>query len=1299
MLVENRPSITAADLSREKVKRLFEFLRALEERKNPVPLRVSDHKWHFSLAHLPSHPLIRCFRGGQEHDSETVYLKVTRPKLTKAPAPPEVLLDWLSPTWERWGAELEYLETRTLAGDNGDLKDVRFEESDDRIAAYCDYLDIRNSWTETEEPVRLTNDVYEKLFELWGQLRRDSESLELVLGNAVLSLKKPKASIQHPLLLAPVQLVFDSRIPEFRIIDAGGTSEFYHMLFRSLPEWVGGLQSDLRAEFERLPVHPFDSLDEVAAWAKKTVHFLDKNGTVGEILPVNPGETAELTEHPYLLLRSRGQGFAAVLDAIVRDVSSGDKALSPSLLSILGLGSGSNTDSTSLLPETSSGLSLRETDVLFCLPANPQQEKVANAIERQSGVVVQGPPGTGKTHTIANLVGHFLAQGKSVLVTSHTAKALRVLRDKIPEEIRSLCVSVLDDDSKSREELKFAVNKIVGNLSLSQSSGALAVVERCKTARSARVQELADIRNELRLARADEYRPVTVAGRELCPSAAAREVALGATKHTWIRGPITPGAPLPLSNHEIQELYFTNRLRPEDEAELQHWLPSTSALPGPEHFASICRELEDIAGRPQPSATFWRIQGESECDLDELRNLIQSATKALSPHDDNWLIRVIYDSQEELSATPWIRLVDSARAFVHSCLAFREIDASRGPALSTEEDLEAQIKLLEEIEAHLEQGKSLSGFLAGFLHREWTKYLETVTVNERRPNSKADIGALKEKAHLICKQKSLAVRWRRQVTAIGGPDPESFEGPPESGYRQWIDIIESALTWREKKWGPLERKMRELGICWSECLALVPPVTRDCGVLTRSVIALREHVLPEIASRIRSLRKSEFTLELSTAENILEEKSASSSDSPCLTALAFSLIRREPANYHCAYEKLVYLQQQTRVFQLRKELLSTVDAVAPNWGNDIRARAGVHGGRELPGDVEAAWLWRQYHEELERRAQRSLFELQNQIALKVKEVELATSDLIKSASWSRQRERMLLRPEARQALHFWMDVLRGASGNGQRAKYLRSEVRKQMGKCRESVPVWIMPLARLVQNFNPCESKFDVVIIDESSQSDLMGPMAAYMAEKVIVVGDDEQVSPDGIGEQLADIQDLINAYLEDVPGSKLFDRKYSLYDLAKANFGSPIRLREHFRCAPEIIQFSNALSYDFEIQPLRDMSTCTIRPHVVPYKVDGVRANGKINVEEAEAIASLISAMCEMTEYAKASIGVISLLGDEQARYIEKILSQRIPTEEYDHRRIVCGNAYQFQGDQRNVILLSMVESPGDGPARLLSS
>ena len=38
---------------------------------------------------------------------------------------------------------------------------------------------------------------------------------------------------------------------------------------------------------------------------------------------------------------------------------------------------------------------------------------------------MQGPPGTGKTHTIANLVSAYLAEGKRILVTSQKDQALR----------------------------------------------------------------------------------------------------------------------------------------------------------------------------------------------------------------------------------------------------------------------------------------------------------------------------------------------------------------------------------------------------------------------------------------------------------------------------------------------------------------------------------------------------------------------------------------------------------------------------------------------------------------------------------------------------------------------------------------------------------------------------------------------------------------------------------------------------------------------------------------------------------
>lgn len=249
------------------------------------------------------------------------------------------------------------------------------------------------------------------------------------------------------------------------------------------------------------------------------------------------------------------------------------------------------------------------------------------------------------------------------------------------------------------------------------------------------------------------------------------------------------------------------------------------------------------------------------------------------------------------------------------------------------------------------------------------------------------------------------------------------------------------------------------------------------------------------------------------------------------------------------------------------------------------------------------------------------------------------------------------------------------------------------------MPVWIMPLSLVVQNFLPGRNRFDVVIIDEASQADVMSLVALYLGRRVVVVGDDEQVSPDAVGQTIANVQRLIDTHLPGIPNRHLYDPKTSVYDLAKTSFEGVVCLREHFRCVPDIIQFSNLLSYDGRIKPLRDASSVSRHPFTVAYRVEGANESSLVNRTEARAVASLLVACAEQPEYDGATFGVISLVGDEQAFQIESILRRRLPVSEYVARLIRCGNSAQFQGDERVVMFLSVVGAPAaDGPLRLLS-
>jgi len=153
------------------------------------------------------------------------------------------------------------------------------------------------------------------------------------------------------------------------------------------------------------------------------------------------------------------------------------------------------------------------------------------------------------------------------------------------------------------------------------------------------------------------------------------------------------------------------------------------------------------------------------------------------------------------------------------------------------------------------------------------------------------------------------------------------------------------------------------------------------------------------------------------------------------------------------------------------------------------------------------------------------------------------------------------------------------------------------------------------------------------------------------------------------------------------------------------VSLSEHFRCVPDIICFSNQLCYipiNQKILPLREASDGKVFPSVVRHTVCGIN-KGKINEAEAVRVASLFGAMIERAEYQQRTFGIISMLGVEQSIKIEEIIRKRLSIDEDRYEKLkggggitrrLCGEPPNFQGDERDVVLISIVDSPGgDGP------
>jgi len=1299
-------------VSREKLTRVFRYLEALNQHRNPAKRQLREQLWSLRLCDLPEHssiqrgevkaPSAKAKKANDEATSNgaSYVLKVQRPRLTRPPEPPEEIAPWLASGWDDPSSELAIEESRRESEEAAGSVVARFDDEQGRVASFERWKAQRGEWAQKEKPARAAMKLFETLYALYGRIDREGERVELILGDGILSWRRSEGGIFHPILLQRLQLQFDASVPEFTLTEADHPVELYSALFQSMNDVDGRAIGRCREELEQEGFHPLMN-GSTSAFLKRLVIQLSPRGEFLEDSAPESGTTdPKIGREPVLFLRARTLGFAAAIEGILADLRTRED-LPWSLLNIVGEESPAPDSGV----EQSANASLEaEREVLLSKPANPEQIRIAQQLEEHGGVLVQGPPGTGKTHTIGNLVGHLLAQGKSVLVTSHTTKALRMVRHHIVPELRPLCVSVLESDLDSRKQLESAVGSIAERLSRADAGSLEMEAKKLESERHEALKKLDEVRKQLMEARADEYRDISIGGKSWAPADAARLVVAEKETHGWIPGPVAAVAPLPLSPGELADLYRTGvSVTREDETELSGHLPELHDLPTAEEFEASVSErnrlgMEELDLR----ADLWD-SGAAQSSPDEIAAITAASVQAVEPLSgkDKWKLAAVYAGRYgEAHRESWDQLVGFVLLVHREAANSQESFVKYGPEIAEGMSREDQERILNEILAHLEEGGKLGSF-ALFTHKSWSKFIEQSAVNNARPRIAEHFHALRRLLRMQGLREDLRTRWDRQVAVLGAPRSSEMGDEVEKTLMQYCDTIEDCLGWQERVWLPLQQKLKDLGFRWEKFLAEQPAVLGPEGELVRIGKAVTEGLLPILDSRFKKLRLIELEEVRTELKDRLKLAARVAKASKVIGQLLVAVNDENSNRYREAYERLLELKSKQADLDLRRALLAKLETAAPAWAGAIRNRTGIHGRSEPPRDAASAWTWRQLNDELDRRSSVSLETLQGKSEKLREQLRRTTVELIDKRSWASQARRTSSRQ--RQALVGWLDTIRRiGKGHGIRVSLLRAEAARKMGECRGAVPVWVMPLSRVVENFDPRNTRFDVVIIDEASQSDVLALVALYLGKTVLVVGDHEQVSPSAVGQDLGVIQNLIYQYLRGIPNSDLYDGQISIYDLARQSFGGTTCLVEHFRCVPEIIQFSNMISYDGRIKPLRDASRVHLRPHTIAHRVSGSSRDGKINRQEALTVASLVAAAIEQPEYKKndagqpLSFGVVSLVGDEQAIEIDNLIRAHVSPDRYELHRVLCGNAAQFQGDERDVVFISLVDTAQHGALSL---
>lgn len=403
-----------------------------------------------------------------------------------------------------------------------------------------------------------------------------------------------------------------------------------------------------------------------------------------------------------------------------------------------------------------------------------------------------------------------------------------------------------------------------------------------------------------------------------------------------------------------------------------------------------------------------------------------------------------------------------------------------------------------------------------------------------------------------------------------------------------------------------------------------------------------------------------------------------------------------PERVAAAYAELI--GELRRIAALSVELAVVNDyaaridkAGAPKLAKRVRSQVVAASGEDPAFSVtwKQAWNWARMKFHLE-----SIESRDELLALASRRRDLEAGlarlyqDMVAKAAWLATKRNAT--PRVLQALAGYATAIRRiGQGTGPNATRYRRDAREAMLDAAGAVPCWIMSHNKISESMPADIGAFDLVIVDEASQSDLWALPAILRGKRILIVGDDKQVSPDAGFIAAERIQELKDRFLPDQPYGTEMTPEKSLYDLAARVFAAQqVMLREHFRCVPPIIAYSNRVFYKGGIQPIRiPRASERIDPPLVDIFVpSGARDRHDCNSEEAQAIAQEIDALLADEKFSNRSIGVVSLLGMEQAKHIDSVVRQHCDATELLRRRFECGDARTFQGSERDVMFLSLV-------------
>lgn len=1309
---------------RPRVLQLLRFLEGYVKLKSASPVRdvaqFANDGLVLWFADLPRENAIFCQAWSEPAEGQSdLWLRVQKQELPPCPPVPEELEPWvdLSEVQRSGGPRPKLRAVAFLPFPPVDSEDAgggspggeddadpqrnqvwqhRIEEHPEVPDRWQAYLERWDRWSQDHARKSAIQRVYASLYSAYQKHKRMGEEYELIVGLGLLIRDQARGpAIRRHTLAAQAVLEFDAKkgIISLRCPPVPGGAhvqpeDFLEPDEAPLREAHAELEDGLSvlgdAIWDRAQLLPI-----LRGWANSIPPSPGPTFSDALSVPAGAAGIATLSWSPALILRQRTlRGTLALYRRLIEAIGNG-AAIPFGLARQVDYLDDESRGATDLDQEPGPAAAARGTEeVYFPLPSNDQQRAIVDQLGRSRGVLVQGPPGTGKSQTIANLICHLLATGKRVLVTAETARALTVLKDKIPPEVRALCVSLLGADEGSFSELNAAVTGMSNRHAQWNDETAAASARKIsdlERALSESRSQHAGLLRELRAFREAEAREVTVAGGPYHGTAAAIARKVGAERdaYDWLHVQVDGDPPPPLSNREAVELLgLVREFRTTEPARGGEPLLPLSDLPTPEAFAesvaaeSEARRVADGYQAQREAPTFRGLLSAGATERTEIRanvQAFQAGSDALLQRPEPWIgdaLRTVLGG----AGAPWEVRAERTRALLADVRGFLRHDQPPTvelPAGMSEDRVRADAAA---VLAHLGRGGRWSRFWIrpSAVRGRW--YLRSqVSINGSVLSTAEHLGTLiqyLDARHAVAAAEEL---W------------------PGNGVAE--------LPQLETRVATLDENLEALGQVFELCdyatqimvrlAQMDPPIPPPTW--SRDGVGLLRDALDAADAEDRARQAS---AKVGVATSILRGASARGGASGVIEALLDAVSKRDPQAWSDAYGWAQMVQARAARLERLLALASRLGSSAPGALRALHDSWGDAVWEPRLSSFEAAWRWAVADQWLaKRRDPEEVPRLERRLAEGRHEEARLLAALAAERAWKHFLSRLTVKQQMN--LVEWKNSIKAiGKGTGKGAAAHRAAALQSMAVCVEAIPIWVLPRYRVMEALDPKPDLFDCIIVDEASQMGIEGLCLWGLAKQIVVVGDPEQISPSGSFMALAPVAALAALFLKGIPFPAAFGPKASLYQHAE-RFKRRTVLREHFRCVPEIIGFSDRLCYapnGTPLIPLRNYEPARLDPIQTRFVRDGVqegRGSNVVNRPEAQAAVQQLLACTRDTAYKGKSIGVISLLGEAQARLIERMLLSALGPEEMEDRRLVCGDAYAFQGDERDVMFLSMVSAP----------